>query len=64
MQLPIYSPEDEQFLMSKVWAPQIKDDPEAFVLLVDVDQITGGIPQPPREDIEQRQEQHAGEAEE
>ena len=33
MQLPIYSPEDEQLLMSKVWAPQIKDDPEAFVLL-------------------------------
>jgi hypothetical protein len=34
MQQPIYSPEDEQLLMSKVWAPQIKDDPEAFVLLV------------------------------
>ena len=34
MQQPIYSPEDEQLLMSKVWASQIKDDPEAFVLLV------------------------------
>lgn len=34
MQLPIYSAEDEQLLMSKVWSPQIKDDPEAFVLLV------------------------------
>jgi hypothetical protein len=34
MQQPIYSPEDEQLLMSKIWAPQIKDDPEAFVLLV------------------------------
>ena len=34
MQTPIYSPEDEQLLMSKIWASQIKDDPEAFVLLV------------------------------
>ena len=34
MQTPIYSAEDEQLLMSKVWSPQIKDDPEAFVLLV------------------------------
>jgi hypothetical protein len=32
MQLPIYSPEDEQLLMARVWAPKIKDDPEAFVM--------------------------------
>lgn len=32
MQLPIYSPEDEQLLMARVWAPKVKDDPEAFVL--------------------------------
>lgn len=29
-----YSPEDEQILMSQLWSPQIKDDPEAFVLFV------------------------------
>jgi hypothetical protein len=34
MQLPIYSPEDEQALMSKLWSSAIKDDPEAFVLFV------------------------------
>jgi hypothetical protein len=34
MQLPIYSPEDEQLLMSKLWSPAIKDDPEAFVRFV------------------------------
>ena len=32
MQLPIYNPEDEQLLMARVWAPKIKDDPEAFVM--------------------------------
>ena len=32
MQLPIYSPEDEQLLMTRLWTPAIKDDPEAFVL--------------------------------
>jgi len=32
MQLPIYSPEDEQLLMAKLWAPKVKDDPEAFVM--------------------------------
>jgi hypothetical protein len=32
LQKPIYSPEDEQSLMSQLWSPQIKDDPEAFVL--------------------------------
>jgi len=32
MQLPIYSPEDEQLLMARVWAPKVKDDPEAFVM--------------------------------
>lgn len=34
MQTPIYSPEDEQTLMAKLWSPAIKDDPEAFVLFV------------------------------
>lgn len=34
MQVPIYSPEDEQALMSKLWSPMLKDDPEAFVLFV------------------------------
>ena len=32
MQKPIYSPEDEQLLMTRLWSPAIKDDPEAFVL--------------------------------
>ena len=32
MQKPIYSASDEQLLMSRIWSPQIKDDPEAFVL--------------------------------
>ena len=32
MQLPIYSPEEEQLLMTRLWSPAIKDDPEAFVL--------------------------------
>ena len=32
MQLPIYSPEDEQLLMTRLWSPSVKDDPEAFVL--------------------------------
>ena len=32
MQKIKYSPEDEQLLMSKLWSPQIRDDPEAFVL--------------------------------
>ena len=32
MQKPIYSPDDEQLLMSQLWSPQIKDDPESFVL--------------------------------
>ena len=34
MQLPIYSPEDEQTLMSRLWSPAIKNDPEAFVMFV------------------------------
>ena len=34
MQKPIYSPEDEQTLMTQLWSPQIKDNPEAFVLWV------------------------------
>jgi len=33
VQQPIYSPEEEELLMSKLWSPVIKDDPEAFVLL-------------------------------
>ena len=32
MQKPIYSASDEQLLMSRIWSPQVKDDPEAFVL--------------------------------
>lgn len=32
MQKPIYSPEEEQMLMAQLWAPQLKDNPEAFVL--------------------------------
>ena len=32
MQKPIYSAEDEQLLMSRLWSANIKDDPEAFVL--------------------------------
>jgi len=32
MQKPIYSAADEQLLMSRIWSPQVKDDPEAFVL--------------------------------
>lgn len=32
MQKPKYSPEEEQTLMSQLWAPQIADDPESFVL--------------------------------
>ena len=34
MQKPRYSPEEEQLLMSQLWSPQLKDDPEAFVLFV------------------------------
>lgn len=34
MQLPIYSPDEEQALMAKLWSPAIRDDPEAFVLFV------------------------------
>ena len=32
MQKTIYSPDDEQLLMTRLWSPAIKDDPEAFVL--------------------------------
>jgi len=32
MQTPIYSADDEQQIMARLWAPQVKDDPEAFVL--------------------------------
>ena len=31
-QQPIYDAEGEQLLMARLWAPQIADDPEAFVL--------------------------------
>jgi hypothetical protein len=33
MQTPIYSAKDEQALMSQMWAPVIKNDPLAFVLM-------------------------------
>ena len=32
MQKPIYSADDEQLLMTRLWSPAIADDPEAFVL--------------------------------
>lgn len=32
MQKPLYSSEDEQTLMTRLWSPKVKDDPEAFVL--------------------------------
>jgi hypothetical protein len=32
VQLPIYNAEGEMELMTKIWSPAIKDDPEAFVL--------------------------------
>lgn len=32
MQKPRYSPQEEQSLMTSLWSPMIKDDPEAFVL--------------------------------
>lgn len=32
MQKPIYSSEDEQILMTRLWSPQVAQDPEAFVL--------------------------------
>ena len=31
-QMPIYKSDEEQLLMTKLWSPQIADDPEAFVL--------------------------------
>ena len=33
MQKPIYTPEQEQALMTRLWGSAIADDPEAFVLL-------------------------------
>ena len=32
MQTPLYSPDEEMALMSRLWAPKIKDDPLSFVL--------------------------------
>ena len=32
MQQPIYSAPDEQLLMARMWAPKLRDDPEAWVL--------------------------------
>lgn len=34
MQKPIYTPEEEQLLMTQLWSPALKNDPEAFVLFV------------------------------
>ncbi|MGL4756419.1 MAG: hypothetical protein ACRCXB_29035 [Aeromonadaceae bacterium] len=34
MQKPRYSPEDEQTLMTQLWSPTIRDDPESFVMFV------------------------------
>ena len=33
MQKPIYTATEEQALMTRLWEPRIRDDPEAFVLL-------------------------------
>ena len=32
MQKPRYSPEEEQLLMTQLWSPQLRDNPESFVL--------------------------------
>ena len=32
MQKPIYSPDEEQTLMTQLWSPQVADNPETFVL--------------------------------
>ncbi|MGI9158863.1 MAG: terminase [Saprospiraceae bacterium] len=32
MQKPLYSADEEMMLMTRLWAPQLADDPEAFVL--------------------------------
>lgn len=34
MQTTVYSPQEEQLLMSRLWSPRIKNDPLAFVMLV------------------------------
>ena len=33
-QLPVYKSQEEQVLMTRLWAPQLANDPEAFVLFV------------------------------
>ena len=33
-QKPLYSPAEEEAIMTKLWSPEIADDPEAFVMLV------------------------------
>ena len=45
MQKPRYTPEEEQLLMTQLWSPRLKDDPEAFVLFV----FPWGQPQTPLE---------------
>ncbi|RPJ32016.1 MAG: terminase [Verrucomicrobiaceae bacterium] len=32
MQKPLYSSDEEMMLMTRLWSPKVKDDPEAFVL--------------------------------
>lgn len=44
-QQPIYSAEEEQLLMSKMWSPAIKNDPERFVLFT----YPWGVPGTPLE---------------
>jgi hypothetical protein len=34
MQKPIYSAEEEQIIMTRLWSPHLKDNPEAFVMFV------------------------------
>ena len=33
-QLPVYKSQEEQVLMTRLWSPQLANDPEAFVLFV------------------------------
>jgi hypothetical protein len=33
-QLPVYKSQEEQALMTRLWSPQLANDPEAFVLFV------------------------------
>lgn len=45
MQKPIYDAQEEQLLMSRLWSPQLRDDPEKFVLFI----FPWGVPGTPLE---------------